>query len=359
MELSRNDTKILKGIAILLMVMLHLFARKEVDGLYSTFPSVNGVPLLYYLALLGDACRPIYLFVSGYAFYIMINKEQCSVMAKNLKRISKLLINYWVVLILFVSIGFLMGKTDEFPSSVNKFLLNFFGLSNSYNGAWWFLQIYIIFVLLSPFIIKLVKRYSSMVLLCASGVIYLLSYIQRFKGIVDFGDHEIILGIMKTSVLFGTSQFSFVVGAIFAKEMIYSKIYNRCYNIKFKNTLCLTGILMLIIFHAVIQSAIIAPLNGIAFVCLFSLMNKSDLILKPLNFISNHSTNIWLTHMFFYMTIFTEITFAPNYPILIFLWLITLCLISSYIIKLLCNPLVKIIDRKEIITMHSKRVMNI
>ncbi|MGF9965395.1 hypothetical protein [Bacillus rhizoplanae] len=59
MEISKNDTKMLKGVAILFMLLLHLFCRKEVNGLYDTFLMINGIPLVYYIGLFGDACVPI------------------------------------------------------------------------------------------------------------------------------------------------------------------------------------------------------------------------------------------------------------------------------------------------------------
>ncbi|MEC2056048.1 hypothetical protein P9F83_12525 [Peribacillus psychrosaccharolyticus] len=46
MEFSKKDMKILQGVAILFMLALHLFARKDVNGLYETFPLINGVPLV-------------------------------------------------------------------------------------------------------------------------------------------------------------------------------------------------------------------------------------------------------------------------------------------------------------------------
>ena len=48
--------------------------------------------------------------------------------------------------------------------------------------------------------------------------------------------------------------------------------------------------------------------------------------------------------MFFYMIYFKELVFAPKYPILIFTWLIILCLISSYVIKFFYHPLLRILD---------------
>ena len=70
--------KVLQGIAILFMLSLHLFARKEVNGIYETFPTINGIPLIYYIGLFGDACVPIYLFASGYGLFISISTERVS-----------------------------------------------------------------------------------------------------------------------------------------------------------------------------------------------------------------------------------------------------------------------------------------
>lgn len=76
MEISKSDAKMLKGAAILLMLLLHLFGRKEVNGMYENFITINGTPLVYYLALFGDACVPIYCFVSGYGLYVIFIKNK-------------------------------------------------------------------------------------------------------------------------------------------------------------------------------------------------------------------------------------------------------------------------------------------
>lgn len=355
MEISKSDMKTLKGVAILFMLLLHLFARKQVNGLYETFPIVNGIPLVYYLGLFGDACVPIYCFASGYGLFVTFNKEHKSNMMKNFLRIFKLLVNFWIVLIIFVVVGFFVGKTESFSGGVSEFLLNFFLLSNSYNGAWWFLQTYIILVLLAPLLIKLTKQYSSISLLLMSGIIYLVSYVQRIKHVFDLGDNLALNMFVNAIVLVGTSLFPFIVGSIFVKEKIYSKLYNKFYNVAFKNTICLIGIFMLVIIHALYESMIIAPFTAITFICFFNLMNKNIFIEKLLSFFGDHSTNIWLTHMFFYMSIFPEITFAPKYPIIIFVWLLIMCLISSYVINSIYKPILRIVDKKVFIVRYNKR----
>ncbi|MBO0962957.1 acyltransferase family protein, partial [Neobacillus sp. MM2021_6] len=171
MEFTKQDMRITKGVAILFMLLLHLFCRKDVNGLYETFPVVNGVPLIYYIGLFGDACVPMFCFASGYGLFVSIDRAKGSILKKNFERILKLLINYWIVLIIFVAIGFIVGNTEIFPGSLTQFLLHFFVLSSSYNGAWWFLQTYIILVLMAPSLFKVIKKYNPILILLISGLI--------------------------------------------------------------------------------------------------------------------------------------------------------------------------------------------
>lgn len=345
MEFTKNDMNVLKGIAILFMLLLHLFCTKDVNGLYDTFPTIVGIPFVYYLALFGDACVPIYCFASGYGLFMLYSSGKMS-MNNNMLRILKLLINFWIVLVLFVGIGFVAEKGDTLPGSAYSFFENFFVMSNSYNGAWWFLQTYIILVLLSPGLMRLVHRYHSIWLLVLVGVIYLISYIQRIKNVIDFSGYPILYDVVQSSVLVGTSLLPFIAGSLFAKEKLYSKVSRLVHKLKYKNAFCTIGIAGLITAHAFYESMIIAPVTAILFVCLFSFMNKSTPVQISFQYFSKHSTNIWLTHMFFYMTIFPELVFYPKYPILIFVWLVILCLVTSHIINLMYYPLIRMLDRK-------------
>lgn len=110
----------------------------------------------YYISLVTEACVSMYLFCSGYGLS-MISKNKDICIKDNLARVLKLLINYWIILIVFVAIGYLLGN-ENYPGSLKEFLMNFLLLSKSYNGAWWFLQTYVILVLISKHIINLVKK---------------------------------------------------------------------------------------------------------------------------------------------------------------------------------------------------------
>ena len=55
MDITKRDSKMLKGIAILAMLMLHLFCRR--DNLpYTPLLWIGDTPLIYYFGLFGDIC---------------------------------------------------------------------------------------------------------------------------------------------------------------------------------------------------------------------------------------------------------------------------------------------------------------
>ena len=73
MELTKQDTQKAKGVAIIGMVMLHLFCRLD-DLPYTPWIWIGETPLIYYFGLLGDYCVPIYCFCCGYAHYLLKEK---------------------------------------------------------------------------------------------------------------------------------------------------------------------------------------------------------------------------------------------------------------------------------------------
>ena len=93
----------------------------------------------------------------------------------------------------------------------------------------------------------------------------------------------------------------FIIGTVFAHKKIYSKLYSISNKIKYKNILGILIITSMIIVHGIVQTLFVAVFTGIIFICCFNLMNKPRWINKTLDYLGDHSTNIWLTHMFFYM----------------------------------------------------------
>lgn len=294
MELTKNQIKVTKGVAIIFMLLLHLFCTKEYEGLFESLIFIGETPLIYYFALFGDCCVAIYCFCSGYGLFLKYKKDKSSYIKGNLERIIKLYINYWIILILFVVIlGNLMNKVETYPGSIKTFLLNFTAISTTYNGAWWFLTTYIILVLISPFINKLIFKFNYKLLLGVTVIIYIIAYIQRIKGVITI-DNVIIDWSIRQLSLLGTSLLPFIIGGVFAYKETYSKLYNKVKDISSKNILGILIVSLMIIFHGMVQTLFIAPFTGVIFICVFNLMDKPKWLNYILNFISNHSKILYL-----------------------------------------------------------------
>lgn len=71
---NKETSKVLKGIAILMMVFLHLFNRDSQIDLYDSCFFINGHPLSQCFA---GACNPVgmFLFLSGYGMFYSFKRK--------------------------------------------------------------------------------------------------------------------------------------------------------------------------------------------------------------------------------------------------------------------------------------------
>ena len=74
------------------------------------------------------------------------------------------------------------------------------------------------------------------------------------------------------------------------------------------------------------------PFYGLAVFVLFNLWEKGKIAEKIWLFLGKHSTNIWLTHMFFYLYIFIGAIQRLQYPVLMFGGMIEVCVAVSVVI---------------------------
>ena len=334
MELTKKQISITKGIAILFMLLLHLFCTRDYNGLFTPLIMFNTIPLVYYFGLFGECCVAMYSFCSGYGLMCTYKNNPVEYDKKNKLRILKLYINFWIILLIFVVfLGYSTGKSNIYPGNLKTFILNFTAISTSYNGAWWYLTTYILLVLISKPIHKLVQKYNNILLAIVSFIVYFICYVEQVKFPIVFTNPLLSWMVIQISAL-GSNIFPFIMGSIFADKEIFSYIYSKFNNIKFKNILCLLGIFSMLIFHGIVETAFVATFIGIVFIILFNLINIPNFLNNILYYLSKHSTNLWLIHMFFYIVYFRNLVFMPKYPVLIFIWLLILCLASSYIVNI-------------------------
>lgn len=79
--MTREESLIMKGVAILLMLFYHLFNRIDYVDMCQTIICIDNIPLVH---ILTKAANPVAFFImlSGYGLYISHKKESYNVWQK-------------------------------------------------------------------------------------------------------------------------------------------------------------------------------------------------------------------------------------------------------------------------------------
>lgn len=153
---TQEDTRALKGYAILIMLFLHLFINKEVDCTLNAWFYIDSIPLCYWLTKFASICVSLYMFLSGYGLYIVYKSRS---KMHNVRRVMVLWGNVVLVAILFYpwSIAHPHLNWTFDAMGVISTLTGF----HPYNGEWWFLFPWIIICICSKKILGVLDRYGK------------------------------------------------------------------------------------------------------------------------------------------------------------------------------------------------------
>lgn len=95
--------------------------------------------------------------------------------------------------------------------------------------------------------------------------------------------------------------------------------------------------------HGIVPSLFVAVMTATVTIVLMCICPFPAWVVDCLCYFGEHSANIWLVHMFFYTVLFDGFVFCVKYPIPIFLLLLAVSLVSSYVIKWLSKPILKLV----------------
>ena len=345
MELTKQDTQIAKGMAILGMVMLHLFCRLG-DLPHTPLIWCGETPLIYYLGLFGDLCVPVYCFCSGYAHYLMADNQKREYPKRIPGKVIRFLCNYWIVVVLFSVLGLFCGQSGTVPGSWQEFAGNMLVVGMSYNGAWWFVTTYLLLLLMSPALAALTKRVNGIVLLAFSLIVYFAAYMFRFNYVIAF-PNPVLQWFWTQAILLGTSQFGYFMGMVCRKYHVTSRLREYlCGRNALRRGIVIALPLAAFIGHCVIQSAFVAPFTAAAVLIALFLSKLPDWAEKGFLLLGKHSTNIWLVHMFFFAHPFPNLVFSAKFPVLVFAFMMVLCFAASMVVNALYQPILARLDRR-------------
>ena len=155
---SREKTQILKGLALLLMLVHHTCTPS-----YWAEEGTTTFARYQHLQSETKMCVYIFAFLVGYGLFCSKNKT----MRYSLKRILLLVIPFWTMLFfMFIPASVASGKfVDVFGKDLGagclEIIYNMFGISESLNWYSWFVCFYILTILSMPFLHRLFERFPK------------------------------------------------------------------------------------------------------------------------------------------------------------------------------------------------------
>lgn len=309
MIINKEQSNFIKGIAVILMMFHHLFAYSDrwpenlpISWLFSSFY------IEQYIGLFGKYCVPIFLFLSGYGFAVS-KKENDS--KYYLRKIFRFFIAYWLVFFIFVPLSYFLSSYQFVVLEPKLFILNFLGVSSSYNGEWWFIFPYLLCVLITPLLHN--ERIGLNISLVGfSIVLHCISF--SLWGNVIHG--------------FLFWQPAYLMGFLIGQQK--GKVYLSSF-----------GFLFFVEISIVVLFWYLFDWGGMPFLVILLVSS----LLKLFNFIGCHfirgvlvelgnkSLFIWLTHSFFCYHFAQSIVYFFKETLLVFFTLMILSYIVSYVLS--------------------------
>ena len=346
--LTPDDTKIMKGIAIISMLLHHLWFFPNripgggVEGIFTLF----NAPATSYLGIFGKICVPMFFFFGGYGVYKSSYGKPYDIVG----RLKRLYFAYWKVFLVFVPIGFLFFSSQEqycndpfistrFNNFVPRELLsNFFGFTSTYNREWWFLISYVFALISFPLIRAVIDRYSARINLFIIVIVSLL-FAHIFPGLKTVT----ALGVLGNSHMYlrffcqiAPYAACFWMGAIVARNGLFDRLHGSMKQHGLLNPLVDIAVWCMVI---VMRQNEVGDIFDVFFIPVLTvasmdLLNHVKLLKKGIWYLGRQSTSMWLIHPFFcyYFDVPAKIVAAPHYAIPSLLVLIAMTYIASVLL---------------------------
>lgn len=323
----------IKGIAIILMLVHHLFIWGQAD--YISLVNIilpNSLTIEIFLGVFGKICVTLYLFLSGYGFSCKYEKKISSAGVQRECLISawKIYKKYLLVMLVFLPYGFI---NSIYSADIKTFIENITGFNTSYNQECWFLFVYVfIVIIILPLLIKVQnKKIDTKWIILGSLITILCGYVLRFiithSSMAWFKDTRIFFNLY----YFMLCQFAFVVGWSCKRKDFFEK--TEKYRIHWILWVIMMGILMCMKVYChggMLVDTILTPF----FIALcLKAIDQLKWIENILIVLGKKSTYMWMTHTFFAFYYWSSFIYSFKYPLLIFSVLLAVSFITSCVLE--------------------------
>lgn len=321
-SMSKDQTTMLKGIAILMMLFLHLFSN---PGFADTTTPLLWIGEIPFATVFTRACGPVgfFLVCSGYGLaYSHLHGRLNS--HDQLRRVVRLYLNYWLILSIFVGLGSIFIP-EYYPGSLGMLVENYTGWNtDGYDHPAWFLLPYCVLCLTSPAIFRVIDKVGMAISVIGSFILTFASMYMISHYIAPANAHHEWYAFVLTYI---DLLFPFVIGSL-----ICYRNHDGTVEIKgLKSHQYRVYVLLILWFtiHCFVETSALDPIFLCLFMLLFVNWDIKGWCKRILLELGRKSMVMWLVHAFVYGRFFHDFIYGFKYPLLIF----TALVVSSYLLS--------------------------
>lgn len=345
--MSKQESTILKGIAILMMFFLHLFNSIENSSLCINFCTIGETPLVTILSR-ATSPVPLFLILGGYGMYISHQKGHYNIFFK----VKSLYIHYWITLLIFIPILF---NVKHVSGGFFDTLQNVTAFNTTWNGEVWFLFPYVLIMASSKWLVQLIcKRSFKHVLL----ITFILSMASGYV-VSSFGSQWLYSNrTLHQPIIFLSFLFPFSIGAYMAKWSLHNKDDNNFMISKWIKPVVGGGnfeglwiwlmLIVLVAFRCCFRTGAFHTLYVALFILLFVNAPRPKKLDAFLLELGRRSTSMWFVHTYFCYYLFHDWIYGFRYPVLIFIVLLACSYGSAVVIDWINARVQKVVLKRNI-----------
>lgn len=334
---DKDTTGIIKGIALIMMFIHHFFTFPSWWGEGISYPLIEKLSPYFCASL--KLCVPIFCFITGYFYFFNKHKTY----KYSFRKITDILISYWTVFFIFAIIAIAVVK---YQYTFWTFVAECFALKRPTMYFCWYVNFYIIFMLLLPIITRFFSKDIHIDLIL--GLVFI-------PGIFQMIGHFINKGIM--AELFQNQRCwiaCVLVGYVFANYGLFERLKTlQQYLMKSKkcNVVLMVMVVLCVPFGRVAvptltltlkhlpvinisMDVVYAPIFIYAIVYLCNTI-ELRIVKRVLVIIGKYSLLMWFVSCAFYgncKSIFQPILYFPHNPVLVTIWGLIMCLFVSVVL---------------------------
>lgn len=332
--MTKEQSTIIKGLAILMMLWYHLFGIAELEQVCTPLIHINGKALVAYLS---NATYPVsfFLIISGYGFTYLFKEKQLNLIGQS-KRLFKLYIHYWLILLIFVGLSVFI-KPGMYHFDFLHIIGNITAIRCNYNGEAWFLFPYALLSLSAIFIIKYIYHLHHHKNIIIAILIYCTLFISAKYLSNRLPDNILLNTIILQYYYYVVLLFYFILG------ILLYRLLERKKQSRQQRYLYILSIIGIMVIKSMFKVTIVDGIYAIFFILFFLKLPLHSYMKKVLYELGRCSMPMWLTHTFICVYLFPELIYGFKYPAVIFIMLVVITYLIAIPIMYISQTIIKVI----------------